>query len=180
MDFGQALVSLVSGGLAGGFVSLGVTWYWQRQARKAAGKALLAELFTNLERTLSAATTSARHDPGDTVWRSQMPLISKLLVWSKLKTVLRAYDAGFRLLDNIRDVLTESERRPEASHPQTVEELDRIRKKHKTIESWYIGTAEEWLRAIETVQPIVLGRRERSEFDSDLEQLKHTLSSYKE
>ena len=179
MDFGRALISLVFGALAGGFVSLGGIWYWRRQTRKAAGRALLAELFTNLERTMSADTTSAGHDPGDTVWRTQMPLISKLLVWSKLKTVLRAYDAGFRLLDNIREIENERGNHAAAGNPQTVEVVDRSRKRYQTIEAWYVRTAEDWLGAIDTVQALVLRKRERREFDRDLERLKETLSSYR-
>jgi hypothetical protein len=178
MDLGQALVSLVSGGLAGGLVGLGGAWYWQLQTRKAAGKALLAELFTNLERTLSAATTPARHDPGDTVWRSQMPLIAKLLRWPKLKTIVHAYDAGFRLRDNIQGIESSS---PDAAarHPQSVEELDRSRRRYETIESWHVQTAIEWLKAIDILQAVVLTRSERCEFEEDLKRVKETLSSYK-
>jgi hypothetical protein len=157
MDLVQALVSLVSGGLAGGIVGLGGAWYWQRQARKAAGKALLAELFTNLERTLSAAPTSARHDPGDTVWRSQMPLIAKLLRWPKLTTIVHAYDSGFRLLDNIRGI-NNFPPAAAARPPQSVDELDRSRKIHETIESWHVQTAKEWLKAIDILQAVVLSR----------------------
>ena len=136
-------------------------------------------LFTNLERTMSADTTSACHDPGDTVWRTQMPLISKLLVWSKLQTVLRAYDAGFRLLDNVREIENERRNHAAAGNPQTVEEVDRSRKRYQTIESWYVRTAEDWLDAIDTVQALVLRKRERGEFDRDLKRLKETLSSYR-
>jgi hypothetical protein len=86
---------------------------------------------------------------------------------------------GFRLLDNIPEIESPS---PDAAarHPQSIEELDRSRRRYETIESWHVQTANEWLKAIDILQSVVLRGSERCEFEEDLKRVRDTLSSFKD
>src|SRR5215469_12666270 len=82
------LVASLVGALCGFFGSVFAQKREHNDARRAAGRAVLAEMFTNADRALSAESTLVLQEFTDFAWRQQLPLVAHLLNWEDLKTLV--------------------------------------------------------------------------------------------
>lgn len=147
----------VIGALAGFVGSVFLNWRIARQTRRAAARAVLAEMFTNAERALGAESTLVIHEFFDTAWRTQLPLVAALLRWSDLKTLVRAYDGAARAYTNSDPITTMTQ--PAA------------------VGRWFLTVAEEWTRAVQVLLPKAIRWRERARFNRDLQDIQQRLKS---
>jgi hypothetical protein len=135
----------------------------QAEERKAAGRAVLAEMFTNADRALSAKSTFVLHEFTDFAWQQQLPLVAQLLSWKDLKTLVNTYDSAARAFENARDVMQKREQESEG-RPREDREFDRV-------SSWFRDVAKEWIVAMRILQTTVLSGKERKQLDEDISKL---------
>ncbi len=135
----------------------------QAEARRAAGRAVLAEMFTNADRALSARSTLVLHEFTDFAWQQQMPMVAHLLTWHDLKILVNTYDSAARAFENAKDVMNQGER--EAS---TAVSEDR---EFGRITSWFTDVANEWIAAMRILRSTVLDRTEQRQLDEDIKRL---------
>ena len=113
----QNLVYNLLSGFVGAIVGVVGLLYVQRdaqaKARRAAGRAVLAEMFTNADRALSASSSLVLHEFTDFAWQQQMPLVAHLLSWQELKILVNTYDSAARAFENARDVIKVGEQEVE-------------------------------------------------------------------
>jgi hypothetical protein len=186
----SGLVGAVIGGIIGALVGFFGAFYIYRRtakdAERAAGRAVLAEMSTNAERALSAESTRELHKFWDTAWRSQLPLVSQLLQWPDLKKLVSAYDSGARGYENARDALSQlasEERKLDETSPAMGEELEwdrrrkRIEEKRRRIDQWFREVAWEWMEAMRVLRGATIDCDERRIFDSDLRKLEERLKT---
>jgi hypothetical protein len=135
----------------------------QAEARRAAGRAVLAEMFTNADRALSARSTLVLHEFTDFAWQQQMPLVAQLLSWKDLKTLVNTYDSAARAFENARDVIKDG--------AHEVGDTERDERDFGRIASWFTDVAQEWIAAMRILQRSVLDGKERRQLDDDIERL---------
>ena len=157
------VVSALLGAAIGGLFSLGLYLRAQSEARRAAGRAVLAEMFTNADRALSAKTTLVLHEFTDFAWQQQLPLLAHLLNWDDLKTLVNTYDSAARAFENARDVIRQGERESE-DPPRSDRDFGRI-------SSWFQDIAREWITAMRILQRVVLNKAEWAQLDEDIKKL---------
>jgi hypothetical protein len=159
------------GNLLSGFVGavvgvIGLLYVQQRaqaEARRAAGRAVLAEMFTNADRALSAKSTLVLHEFTDFACQQQMPLVAHLLNWEDLKTLVNTYDSAARAFENAREVIHQRE--------QEVPGRSDEGRDFGRIGSWFTDVAQEWIEAMRILQRTVLNGQERRQLDEDLRKL---------
>jgi hypothetical protein len=135
----------------------------QAEARRAAGRAVLAEMFTNADRALSAKSTLVLHEFTDFAWQQQMPLVAQLLNWVDLKTLVNTYDSAARAFENAREVIHEGEQ-------QVMDQSGKVRDLGR-IGSWFRDVAQEWIVAMRILQRTVLTGNECRQLDEDIKKL---------
>ena len=175
----QEWTSLTSGliGAVLGFVgALLITWWNNRSRRKAAGRALIAEMFINADRALSAESTDVTHEFFDFVWREQLPLISQLIRWADLKKVVTAYDSSARMFENAHEILERHRFIDENIRP-TSGLLEARQHELNKIHSGFQSVAAEWLIAMRTLRKAGSRWRDRRELDADLRKLETRLAA---
>jgi hypothetical protein len=126
--------------------------------QKGAGRALLAEIFTNADRALSLSGTHQPEPFSDIVWSNEIAVISGLLRWKDLAEIVQTYDAGERLADDMRD-------------PRF---LDRLARDDPRAQGMCLDLADGFLAAIDILraQQGLLNRAEFSHVDSRLTKLR--------
>lgn len=186
----SGLVGAVIGGAIGAALGfLGAFYIYRltaKDAQRAAGRAVLAEMSTNAERALSAESTRVLHEFWDAAWRSQLPLVSQLLDWPDLKKLVSAYDSGARGYENARDALGQlaaEDRKLDESSPEMGKELEwdrkrnRIEEKRRRIDQWFREVAGEWMEAMRVLRGVAIDCDERRIFDKDLSELEERLKT---
>jgi hypothetical protein len=168
----QNIVANLLSGFVGAVVGVIGLLYVQRvaqsAARRAAGRAVLAEMFTNADRALSARSTLVLHEFTDFAWQQQMPLVAQLLNWNDLKILVNTYDSAARAFENARDVIRQGEQEEAGT---AAEERDFGR-----IASWFSEIAQEWIVAMRILQRAVLDGSERGQLDNDIAKLEEQMS----
>jgi hypothetical protein len=157
----SGLLGSVIGGLIGAIVGFLGSRRLQRDTeesqRKAAGRAVLAEMFTNADRALSAESTRVLHEFLDAAWRAQLPLVARSLTWPNLKKVVSAYDSAARAFENTKDETRRLDDRQRAIREQASvmgEELARdkqvaeIEKQRREIDARFRTVARAWVEAM--------------------------------
>lgn len=188
----------LSSGLLGALIgfagSVLLHWRSNRSNRRAAARAVLAEIFTNAALALSAESTRVYHEFLDAAWRTQLPLVAQLLKWPELKGLVGAYDSGARAYENGLDVLGQlkdeerrareyEERLRNEGSPLTTyelkwdEKLERMEEKRRMIDQWFRDVANEWIEAMRVLRNAAVGRNESKVFDEDLRKLEERLKS---
>ncbi len=151
-------------GAIGGFLgSLAVQRRAQKEARIAAGRAVLAEMFANADRALSAKSTFILHEFTDFAWREQLPLVAHLLDWNELRTLVNTYDSAARAFENAKDVLQSEEK----ESPEIANEEQNLTR----VGLWFLDIAKEWIAAMRILQAAVLDVSERTQLERDIENL---------
>jgi hypothetical protein len=154
--------------------------------RKAAGRAILAEMFTNVDRALSAESTRVLHQFLDGTWRSQLPPVAQLLNWANLKNLVDAYDAADRAFENAKDqtrALDDKERALRDRPSAMGEELQRdrqfaqIEKERRKIDAWFRTVAQNWVGAMRILMTTAINPDERPTFENDLRRIEEQLRS---
>jgi hypothetical protein len=161
------LLGGLGGAAIGVFGSLHIQRRSELQARRAAGRAVLAEMFTNADRALSAETTLVLHDFSDLAWQQQLPLLAHLLNWGDLKTLVNTYDSAARAFENAKDAMRiEEKSSSQASDPEIARVI-----------SWFREVAKEWIAAMRILQSVVLNAEEKRQLDEDIQRLEARLSA---
>jgi hypothetical protein len=171
----SGLVGAVIGAIAGFLGSVLLNWLGARLNRRAAARAVLAEMWANADRALSAESTSAiaLHEFWSGAWRTQLPWVAAFLRWPDLKILVSAYDSAERAYENARDVLAKLE-----LESQIAEE--RLEQRRKKVCFWFLAVADEWLKAMRVLRRAAICRwRERREFDGDIQKIEQRLNSAK-
>jgi hypothetical protein len=159
-----AVIGLI--GVGSGFLgSLYLQRRTDREARRAAGRAVLAEMFANVDRALSAESSLVLHQFSDLVWQQQLPLVAHLLGWNDLRTLVNTYDSASRAFENAKERIgvDESQRMGGSAN-----ELGKVMFGFRDI-------AKEWLTAIRVLQGVVLSKAERSALEEDIVKLESRL-----
>lgn len=89
-NLSSGLIGAAIGAMIGFLGSVLLSWLAERSKQRAAGRALLAEIVSNLE----ALKYPSEHRPAgysQTVWETQLPLVAALLHWNELQTVAEPY-----------------------------------------------------------------------------------------
>jgi hypothetical protein len=104
-----AAIGAVIGSVLGFLGSVLLNWLGERSKRKGAGRALLAEMVSNM----TALNYVGDHGPAgysQNVWETQLPLVAALLDWKELQIVAEPYLLaaeplfGFSLADEKREL----------------------------------------------------------------------------
>jgi len=170
----SGLVGAVIGAIAGFVGSVLLNWRTTRQTQRAAARAVLAEMFTNADRALSAESTLVFHEFLDGAWRTQLPLVAELLRWPDLKILVNAYDSAARAYENARGELPMIER-----ETQIVGSAFSVQRRREKVCSWFLAVADEWVKAMRLLRPSAIRRRERGGFDGDIQKIEQRLNSAK-
>lgn len=158
-------------GSALGFIgSAFLHWRNGQRNRRAAARAVLAEMFANADRALSAESTFVFHEFLDGAWRTQLPLVAEFLSWPNLKTLVNAYDAAARAYENARDELPKIERENQLT-------AQRSEQSRKRICGWFLTVAGEWVKAMRALRSDAIRCRDRQGFDDDLRKIEDRLAS---
>jgi len=186
----SGLLGSVIGGLIGAIVGFLGSRRLQRDTeetqRKAAGRAVLAEMFTNADRALSAESTRVLHEFLDAAWRAQLPLVAQSLTWPNLKKVVSAYDAAARAFENAKDETRKLDDRQRAIREQPSvmgEELARdrqlaqIEKERQKVDAWFRRVASDWAEAMGVLRTATIDCSERATFDEDLRKIEERLKA---
>jgi hypothetical protein len=138
----------------------------KRELQKGADRALMAEMFTNADRVLSASGTHQPQHLSDTVWVSEIAVVSGFLSWEDLTPFVDAYDAASRFSDDIRD-------------PKFLQALE---KDNPVAHRMCLDFAEGILRAIEVLrhQRSLLTAAELSDVDDRLKKIRERAGKIKE
>lgn len=180
------LLAALAGALIGFFGSLMLQTQAAKREQRAAGRAVLAEMFTNLDRALGAESTRVIHQFLDAAWREQLPLVAKLLKWKELKKILSAYDSGDRGYQNAVDVAKRlDDKELELKKTATVmgNELERdkefalVEQKRRRIDGWFRAMAQDWLEAMSVLRNAAIDCNEREVFDEDFRKLEERVKS---
>ena len=162
------LFATAGGAICGFFGAVYAQRRERNDAKRAAGRAVLAEMFTNADRALSARSTLVLHEFTDFAWRQQLPLVADLVSWEDLKTLVNTYDSAMRAFENAKEVIR---RRSDSATSETYEpNLGRMA-------SWFHDVAEEWVAAMRVLQKAVLDRQERQRLEGDIERLEKRLTA---
>ena len=160
------LVGTVCGAIFGFLGSVYAQRSERNDLKRAAGRAVLAEMFTNADRALSAKSTLVLHEFTDFAWRQQLPLVADLVSWDDLKTLVNTYDSAMRAFENAKEVVR---RRSELDAPETYEpNLGRM-------VSWFHDVAAEWVAAMRVLQKNVLDKQERKRLEADIKKIEERL-----
>ncbi len=161
----------VIGALLGAFGALLVQKSAQAEARQAAGRAVLAEMFTNADRALSAKSSLVLHEFTAFAWQQQLSLVAQSLNWEQLKILVNTYDSAARAFENAKEVIQEnaSEVIRQGKNESAAAQGDEAQ--FRRISSWFEEVAEEWIAAMRTLQSVVLNKRERRQLDEDIKKL---------
>lgn len=124
---------------------------------------MLAEMFANVDRALSAKSTLVLHEFSDSVWREQLPLVAHLFRWNDLRTRVNTYDGAARACENARGAL-EQEAEIRSGTDAEGHDLSRLG-------LWFHEIAEEWIAAMRVLRTPVLHGRERQQLDEDIKKL---------
>lgn len=155
--------------LAGAVFGFSGSVYAQRReradARRAAGRAVLAEMFTNADRALSARSTMVLHEFTDFAWRQQLPLVADLVSWEELKTLVNTYDSAMRAFENAKEIVSRR------SDPGAAENSNLGR-----MSSWFHDVAAEWVAAMRILQKTVLDRAESERLEEDIGKIEQRLA----
>lgn len=187
-NLSSGLLGAAIGSVLGFLGSVYLNWRSDRQGRKAASRAVLAEMFTNLDRAMSAESTRVLHEFLDSAWRTQLPLVAQLLKWPDLKKIVTGYDGASRGYENAQDEirkLDDKQRNLRAQPPVMGEEIERerqfagIENERNKIDGWFRALADEWITAIHIVRDLAVERDERKVFDEDLHKLEERLKAAK-
>ena len=180
------ILTTLLGGLAGGYLgywgALRVQRIEDQERGKAAARAVLAEMFTNVDRALSAESTRVLHQFLNAAWRQQLPLVAKTLCWADLKKLVNAYDGAERAYENAVEGLRQSndaERRLIEQPPPTGVEKPHewIEADRRKIDGWFRVVASDWVGAMRLLRNVAMGCDERSNFDEDLRKIEERLKS---
>jgi hypothetical protein len=163
-------IATLMGTAVGAFLAFFGTVYAQRSernaARRAAGRAVLAEMFTNADRALSAESTLVLHEFTDFAWRQQLPLVADLISWEDLKVLVNTYDSATRAFENAKEVVRNRSGRDDA---------EAYEPNFGRMASWFHDVAAEWVAAMRVLQKTVLDRNERQKLDEDIKKLEQRL-----
>jgi hypothetical protein len=129
-------------------------------------------MFTNAERALSAESILVFHEFMDGAWRTQLPLVAEFLRWPDLKILVNAYDSAARAYENAKGELPILERDSQITG-------ERLEQRRREICSWFLAVATEWVKAMYSLRRTAIGRRERGEFDGDIQSIERRLNSAK-
>ena len=164
----NSVISVLIGAVLGYFATVRLHKKERVDLQKGAGRALLAEMFTNADRALSLSGTNQPVGFSDTVWFSQSPVISRLLCWKDLAKVVEAYDAGSRLSSD--------------SLSRDSDLLKGLQKNEPIAHRVCVGIAEAFLEAIELLrgQKGLLNADELSDVDARLRRLRDQAKSTRE
>ena len=165
----------VIGAIAGFLGSMLLNWRGTQLNRRAAARAVLAEMWANADRALSAESTSAAalHEFWSGAWRTQLPWVAAFLRWPDLKILVSAYESAERAYENARDMLAKPERESQIAE-------ERLEQRRKKVSFWFLAVADEWLKAMRVLRrAAICRRRERREFDDDIQQIEQRLNSAK-
>lgn len=185
-NLSSGLLGAAIGAVLGFLDSVFLNWWNDRQGRKAAGRAVLAEMFANLDRALSAESTRVLHEFLDSAWHTQLPLAAQLLKWPDLKKLVSAYDSASRGYENAKDEIRKLDDRQRnlRVQPRVMgEELKRdrqlaaIENERQKIDGWFRVVAGEWITAMRVVRDSAVECDERKVFDEDLRKLEERLKS---
>jgi hypothetical protein len=108
-NLSSGLIGAAIGAVIGFLGSVLLNWLGEQSRRKAAGRALLAEMFSNV----TALNYVGDHRPAgysQNVWETQLPLVAALLDWKDLQIVAEPFLLaaapmfGFSLADEAREL----------------------------------------------------------------------------
>jgi hypothetical protein len=181
-----AVIGSAVGAIIGFFASSSLQRRTEANLQKGAGRAVLAEMFTNADRAIGAESTGRVHAFFDEAWRGQLSLVVQRLNWPNLRKLISAYDSAARAYDNaIEEIqkLDERERKLHAQPQKMGEELQRdeefgeIERNRQKISAWFVIVAQEWVDAIDVLAPAVLETEERQTFEEDFARIRRQLRS---
>lgn len=159
-NLSSGLIGAVIGSVLGFLGSVIVDQRKERERRKAAGRAVLAEMIINAGRVLSAEATTLQYELVDHVWRQQLPLVATLFDWDKLRKLVVAYDSGSSIAIQSR-----------LYDPFKMDQFHQTEAKDLLLRH-----AEEWLLGIDILAQTVLDSRETSALSSEVKKLRERLA----
>jgi hypothetical protein len=169
-NFTSGFAGAVIGAILGFLGSVFLNCRTIRRNRREAARAVLAEMFTNADRALSAdaASTFHFHEFLDRAWQTQLPLVAASLRWPNLKTLVIAYDSAARAYENAQEV-------PKlAEESKNEERKEQIR---KNVDSWFLDVGDAWVKAMYTLKRAATGWRERRQIEADIQKIERRLKA---